>query len=102
MRYAIVILVAAVVAGCMPDQSKDLAACKIEVMRFYPLYVASRLEDPGTRYIIGCMAEHGYDLEVSAKDCDSRHPLPTQATCYAPRDWLAGLLNRFRRSAHPD
>jgi hypothetical protein len=101
-KLAYVIFVAATVTGCMPDRAKDLAACKAAVMRFYPTYVASKLEDPGTRYIIGCMASHGYEMEVSAADCDSRYPLPTQATCYAPRDWLASVIGRFRRPAQPD
>ena len=102
MRRELVLFMAVAVAGCGPDQAKDMAACQAEVMRFYPAYVASKLEDPGTRYIIGCMAARGYEFEVTAADCNSRYPLPTQATCYTPRNWIAGAIDRFRRPAQPN
>jgi hypothetical protein len=99
MRRAAVLLAAIVLAGCLPDQAKDMAVCQSEVMRFYPTYVASNPDDPGTRYIIGCMAAKGYDFEVAAADCDSRYPLPTQAACYRPQGWLARVIDQFRRPA---
>ena len=77
-----------------------MAVCQSEVMRFYPTYMASNLDDPGTRYIIGCMAAKGYQFEVAAADCNSRYPLPTQPACYTPQGWLAGLIDRWSRPAN--
>ena len=102
MRRELILIAAVAVAGCTPDQAKDMAACQAEVMRFYPAYIASKLEDPGTRYIIGCMAARGYEFEVTSADCNSRYPLPTQAACYAPRNWIAGAFDRFRRKAQSE
>ena len=97
MRHAVVLFAALTLAGCIPDQAGNMATCQAEVARFYPTYVASNFDDPGTRYIIGCMAAKGYDLEVTAADCDSHYPLPVQAACYAPHGWLAGVIDRIQR-----
>lgn len=94
-RNAVLLLVA--LGGCAPDQSKDMAACQSEVKRFYPVYVASNMNDPGVRYIMACMEFRGYDFSISAADCDSKYPLPTQPACYAPRGYMATAIDQFRR-----
>jgi hypothetical protein len=88
--------------GCMPDQSKVMSACLTEVKRFYPAYVASNMDDPGIRYIIACMEAKGYDFSISAADCNSKHPLPTQPTCYAPQGVVAATIDQLWRPSKPD
>jgi hypothetical protein len=106
MRRHVVLLTAVLlpvmVGGCMPDQSRVMAACQSEVMRFYPVYIASDLDDPGTRYIVACMKSKGYDLSVAAADCDSKYALPTQPTCYAPQGFVAATIDRIWRPSRPD
>jgi hypothetical protein len=98
MRREVVLLVAFAMGGCLPDQvkTKDVAACRIEADRFYQGYNAVDVNNPRSRYIIACMAAKGYDFDVSPADCDSRHPLATQPTCYLSNDWFAWLINPFR------
>jgi hypothetical protein len=98
MGRAIVFLLVITLAGCFPDQVRDMADCKSQVIRFYPGYIAANLDDPGTRYIIGCMVAKGYDFDVTAANCNSRDPLPTQPACYAPQKWLPWAIDRFRRA----
>ena len=98
MKRTVALLLVVVLGGCLPDQSEDMTACKAEVMRFYPGYIAANPDDPGTRYIIGCMAAKGYDFEVTPADCSSRDPLATQPACYTPRSWPAWVIDRFRRA----
>jgi hypothetical protein len=56
MRRKIALVITITLGGCLPDQAKNVAACKLQVMRFYPGYIAANPDDPGTRFIIGCMA----------------------------------------------
>lgn len=98
MRFGVVLLAASSVGGCFPDQAKDVVACRSEADHFYQAYRAVDPDDPSSRYIIACMAAKGYDFTISGADCDSRYPLPTQATCYAPNNWAARFVDLFR---HP-
>jgi hypothetical protein len=91
-----------VLGGCATDQSKDMAACQQEVKRFYPVYVASNLNDPGVRYIMACMESKGYAFAISAADCDSKYPLPTQPACYTPQGPVAAAIDQFRRPSKSD
>jgi hypothetical protein len=84
MRYAVFLSLLITLKGCLPDQAKDVAACVTEAERFYRMYKAVDPEDPSSQYVISCMAAKGYQFTVSPADCDSRYPLPTQATCYEP------------------
>ncbi len=97
MRRMAVLLVALPLAGCFPDQAKDVGACEAEAGRFYQTYKAVDPNDPSSKYIIECMADKGYDFVVTPSDCNSNHPLPTQAACYTPTSWFAGLLDSIRR-----
>jgi hypothetical protein len=97
MRHRYFFLVLVGLAGCGPDQAKDVAACQSEADRFYPTYRANDLREPSSQYIVACMGAKGYDFTIVPTDCDSRRPLPTQATCYTPSHWFAGMLDRFRR-----
>jgi hypothetical protein len=82
--------------GCLPDRSKDVAACQTEAERFYQTYHAVNPDDPSSQYIIGCMAAKGYDFTILPVDCNSQHPLPTQSACYAPNSWLDWIIDQFR------
>jgi hypothetical protein len=97
MRRHAALLLALALGGCVANQAKDMAACKAEVMRFYPGYRAVKFDDPGTRFIVACMQARGYELEVAASDCSSRDPVATQPACYAPRHWFAAFVDRLRR-----
>jgi hypothetical protein len=92
-----VVLLLALLGGCVPDQSKDMAACQTEVKRFYAVYVASDMNDPGVRYIMACMEVRGYDFSILAVGCDSKHPLATQPTCYTPHSAVAAAIDQLRR-----
>jgi hypothetical protein len=95
MRREFILLAAVTLGGCLPDQAKDLAACRKEADRFYQGYQAVDVDNPRSRYIIACMAAKGYDFRISPADCDSRHPLPTQPSCYTSNKWLAWVVDRF-------
>ena len=84
--------------GCLPDQAKDMAACRTESDRFYQTYKAVDPEDPSSQYIIACMAAKGYNFTIFAADCDSQYPLPTQPTCYAPNSGPNWIIDQFRRA----
>jgi hypothetical protein len=101
MKRKAVLLLALTLSGCFPDQSKDVADCETQAQRFYPPFKAVESTDPASRYIIECMASKGYEFTVTPSDCDSHHPLPTQAACYTPQNWAAALLDRARRSWKP-
>ena len=97
MKRKTVLLLALTLSGCFPDQSKDVADCETQAQRFYPLFKAVEANAPASRYIIECMASKGYEFTVTPSDCDSSHPLPTQAACYAPENWAANLYDWTRR-----
>ena len=97
MRRECILLLALTVTGCLPDQAKDVAACQIDADRFYQTYRAVDPADPSSQYIIGCMANKGYEFTVSPADCDSRHALTTQAACYIPKNWFAWIIDQARR-----
>ena len=93
MNRAFVLLVPIVLAGCLPDRANDIAVCKTESDRFYQGYQALNVDDPRSRYIIGCMAAKGYDLDVVPADCDSKYPLVTQSACYTPDGRIARFID---------
>jgi hypothetical protein len=95
MRRAAVLLVALILAGCLPDRTKDMADCQREASRFYETYHAVSPDDPSSRYIIGCMAAKGYDFTIAPAACSGEHPLPTQAACYTSSSWLAWMIDQF-------
>ena len=95
MRRELVLLAAISLGGCLPDQAKDVATCRMEADRFYQAYNAIDADNPRSRYLIACMAAKGYDFDVSLADCDSRHALPTQATCYKSNSWLGWTVDKF-------
>jgi hypothetical protein len=68
-----------------------------KLILFYQSYRAVDVDDPRSHYIIACMAAKGYDFIISPADCNSQHPLASQAACYAPNSWLAGFIDQFRR-----
>ena len=96
MKRVFVFLVAITLAGCLPEKANDLAYCQTEADHFYQTYQAFDVNDPRTRYIIGCMAAKDYNLDMLLTDCDSQHRLVTQAACYTPNSWIARLTDRFR------
>jgi hypothetical protein len=97
MKRKAVLILALALAGCVPDQAKDLAGCEAQAERFYPLFKAVEPNAPASRYLIECMASKGYDFSVTPTDCDSQRQLPTQAACYTPANWAASLFDSARR-----
>jgi hypothetical protein len=65
MRRAVLLLVVITLGGCLPDQSNDVAACRIEADRFYQARNAADVDNPKSQYIIACMAAKGYDFTIS-------------------------------------
>jgi len=98
MRYAVLLSLLVAVTGCLPHQSKDLASCVAEAERFYHIYDAVDLENPGSKYVISCMAAKGYQFSILTSDCDIRRPMPTQATCYEPTSWQPWVIDRVFRA----
>ena len=92
---AAVLPVALTLAGCLPDRAADMAACQAEAARFYPSFRVVDPDDPGSRFIIGCMATKGYDFSVTLPGCSSAHPLPTQAACYTSGSWVEWMAERL-------
>jgi hypothetical protein len=95
MKRAIVLLIAITLGGCLQDQTKEIAACRLEADRFFQGYTTADVDNPRSQYIIACMAAKGYDFDISPADCDSRHPLPTQPTCYTPSSWLGWIISQL-------
>jgi hypothetical protein len=95
MRPIVALFLPVLLAGCLPDRAKDLAACQKEASRFYLTYKATDPENPSSRYIIGCMAAKGYDFTIAPSACSSQRPFPTQAGCYIPSNWLVSIIDRF-------
>jgi hypothetical protein len=91
------LLLAVSLGGCVQDQAKNVFACEAQASRFFQTYRAVDPNAPSSQYIIQCMAARGYDFTIAPADCDSRRPLPVQAACYTPRNWLAGLIDRYHR-----
>jgi hypothetical protein len=98
MRLEVGLFVTLFLGGCLPDQSKskDLLACQDKADRFYQGYNNADVSSPRAKYIVACMAAKGHDFEVSPADCDSRHALATQSTCYVSQGWIAWIVGRFR------
>ncbi len=96
MRRAAVLLMALTLAGCLPDRAKDMAECQKEASRFYQTYHAISPDDPSSRFIIGCMAAKGYNFTIAPAACNNDHPLPNQAACYTPSNWLYWAVDQFR------
>lgn len=90
-----ILLSALTLGGCFQNQAKDVAVCQKEADRFYQSNEAFDASGPRSRYIIGCMASKGYHFDITPADCDSRRPLSTQPTCYAPNGWLAWIANKL-------
>jgi hypothetical protein len=97
-----VVLLSIALGGCMPDQSKDMATCQHEVKRFYAVYSASNMNDPGVRYIMACVESKGYEFSIDASNCSSKYPLATQPACYTPQGSMAAAIDQFRRPPKPN
>src|SRR3974377_903415 len=96
MKREFVLLGSLALAACLPARAKDLRACQTEADQFYQTYQAIDADDPRSRYIIGCMAAKGYDLDVSPVESDGNHRLVTQSACYTPESRIARFIDQFR------
>jgi hypothetical protein len=94
MKRKLILLAAISLGGCSPNQARDVTVCRAEADRFYQAYNTVDADNPRSRYIIACMADKGYAFDISPADCDSRHPLPTQAACYTSNSWLARIIDQ--------
>lgn len=95
MKRVFVLLAFTTLGGCLPERAKDVAICRIEADRFYEGYRAVDVESPRSEFIIGCMANKGYNFTIMSADCNSQRPLATQPTCYASNSWLSWIIDRF-------
>ena len=88
------VLSAILLGGCQPNRSDTLASCQMDADRFYHTQSAATLESPRTKYIIGCMAAHGYKFDFLLNECESSRPYTAQPACYSALDtsWLAQLF----------
>ena len=102
MKRKAILLLALALAGCLPDQGKDVAACEAESRRFFPTFRTADPDDPASRYIVECMAAKGYEFDVDQADCNSAHVLSTQGACYVPQNWLAQVYDQARRRLKPN
>jgi hypothetical protein len=98
MRRGAALLMLIGLGGCLPDQAKDVTACRTEAERFYHTYEAVEPDDPASQYIIACMAHKGYDFSATSTHCNSRTPLPTQPTCYESNSWLGWIIDHIRNA----
>ena len=89
------VIATVLVAACQPNRSDTLGACQLDADRFYRTASASVLESPRTKYVIGCMAAHGYRFDFLLKQCDSSRPLTAQPACYSSLNssWFSQLLH---------
>jgi len=92
---ALLLTATALLAGCLPDRRKDLDLCQSEADRFYQGYQSFEVNNPRSKYIIGCMADKGYTFNFTPANCDSRLPLPIQPTCYASKNWLFRFIELY-------
>src|ERR1700759_5650306 len=95
MKQLCAVFAVITLAGCMPDQAKDVAVCRSEADRFYQGYYAVDVENPRSQYIIGCMTNKGYDFTILPLDCNSQRPLAAQPACYRRNNWLAWIVDQF-------
>ena len=77
-----VLLAAALVAGCQPSRSDALASCLLDAERFYQTRAVT-LESPRAKYIMGCIAAHGYRFDFLLAQCESSRPFISQPECYS-------------------
>ena len=96
MRRAVLLLPVMLLGGCLPDQAKDVAACRVEADHFYAGYSAVDVDNPRSQYIIGCMAAKGYDFTIAPADCSSQRPMPSQPACYIANSWFGWIIDQFR------
>ena len=80
-------------AACSSDDGRrTLEECHANGMRFYPGYSLAELNSPGGRFLIECMAKHGYELSGQGAGCDSKRPLILQDTCFEYSGTIKHLL----------
>jgi hypothetical protein len=102
MKRQAILLMLFALDGCLPDQSRDMAACRMQADRFYHMYNAIDPDDPSSKYVLACMANKGYNYTILSQDCDSRYPSSTQAACYEPDSWLGWVTDHFRHALKSD
>jgi hypothetical protein len=90
MRWAILLFLALQLVGCMKDQERQLATCKLESMRLYqePQFADPFATLPYNKYIVTCMASKGYAMVVSDNKCVIGVNFVTQVECYKPTGWF--------------
>jgi hypothetical protein len=95
MKRFFVLLAVIILGGCLPDRVKDIASCRSEADRFYEGYRTVDVDSPRSEFIIGCMANKGYNFTIMPADCNSQRPLATQAACYASNNWVFWIIDYF-------
>jgi hypothetical protein len=93
-----VILAAMLVTGCQPNRTDTLASCQLDADRFYHMEPAAIVEGPRTRYVVGCMAAHGYKFDFLQTHCESSRPFAMQPACYSALklSWFGLIVSNWR------
>ena len=82
-------------AACANDGGKNvLEECRTSGLRFYSSYSLAELNSPAGRYLIECMAHHGYEFSGESDKCDSGRPLVFQEACFEYVGMIRHLLGR--------
>jgi hypothetical protein len=91
-------------AGCMENQERQLAACKLESMRLYeePQIIDAFHALPYNKYIVTCMAAKGYGMAVRNKKCVTGINFAVQVDCYTPPGWLERNILELEERLNPD
>jgi hypothetical protein len=76
------------------DRNSALEECRVSGLRFFPSYSLAELNSPGGRYLVECMAHHGYEFRGDDSKCDGSRPLVLQEACFAYGGIIKHLLGR--------
>src|ERR1700691_187014 len=102
MKRTVFLFTVITLGGCVPEQAKDVAACRTEADRFFHTYETVDPNDPSSQYIIGCMTARGYDFTIFPTNCDPLQPMATQPACYVPDSLIDRVIDQFRHTPKSD
>jgi hypothetical protein len=94
-RSGVLGLLAIGLLSCSQNKVATLARCQLEADKFYQGYQTDDTTNPRSRFMIACMKSDGYDFDISSPDCDSKHALPTQPSCYVNPSLFFWIKSHF-------
>lgn len=110
MKSVSLLLLAALLSGCIVDQEQDTARCTLDAknkgLNFQWGSAGERSIRFGSQageHVVLCMAEAGYRFVTTDPRCVaiSPAPFPQQPFCYVPTSWLGYLKFRIEREFLP-